>query len=240
MKVKLSAIAVSAFAIAGCNWLEDDEIPAIPQVPGSDVTVSADFSQGADGWTHGISDLPPGSEEDYEFDAEVKAIPSDTNINAYYIASHNRSDDVFMFLKKKIDDLLPNTDYTMTGSVTFLSNAGIGCAGIGGSPGESVFMKVGGNEIEPVQADYYLNLDIGNQEQGGNDAVVVGDAASEHAVCGDETTFGEKTVTLSSDADFTFTSSSEGEAWVFLGSDSGYEGLSKFYYTDIELALTRQ
>ncbi len=231
MVVRLGLLAVSLLALAGCNSDRQEDVE-------TSIGVKTDFSQGAEGWIAGLSDLPPGSEEDFDFEAEVKALPSDPSKFGFYLASHNRSDDVFMFLKKKLEGLRPDTDYAVSLEVTFLSNAGVGCMGIGGSPGESVYIKVGGSDIEPIQADYYLNLDIGSQSESGNDAIVIGNAATEGAECGNESLFAEKTLTTPSESRFVFTSSDEGEGWLFIGSDSGFEGLSQFYYTQMTFTLS--
>ena len=57
-----------------------------------------------------------------------------------------------------------------------------GCFGVGGAPGESVWIKAGATAIEPlaIRDSSYLrmNIDIGNQSGGGAHAVVLGDIAN--------------------------------------------------------------
>ena len=60
-----------------------------------------------------------------------------------FLSGNNHSDDLFMFIKRPIDKLMPNTDYNLSFHVTIESNVSQGEFGIGGSPGESVFFKVG-------------------------------------------------------------------------------------------------
>ena len=149
----------------------------------------------------------------------------------------NRSDDLFMFLKYQADNLVANHTYTLHGSITFLSNAGEDCFGIGGAPGESVYVKLGATEIEPQQVDFYLNVDKGNQSQSGNDAIAIGNVAAQGGGCGD-ISYGEKTIELAQVDGFEFQASGDGSMWIFIGTDSGYEGLTDLYYTTLDLTLT--
>lgn len=224
--------------LMGCSAEVKVGFPVLPPSDPETITLETQFNNGVHGWHHGISDLPPGSAQQYGFAAGLSGLPADPDKQGYRMTSHNQSDDVFMFLKRKITALEPDYDYRLTGEFTFLSNAGVGCTGIGGSPGESVYMKSGAHELEPVQADYYLNLDIGSQSNSGNDAIVTGNAAVEGASCTNPDVFREKTLQLSAADDFIFTTSSDGDAWVFVGSDSGFEGISTFYYLTIKLTLT--
>ena len=125
------------------------------------------------------------------------------------------------------------------GSIRFLSNAGEGCIGIGGAPGESVFVKLGATELEPEQADYFLNVDKGNQSQPGNDALMIGNVASPDSSC-DGSQYGVKPIDVIHAEGFEVQASTDGSLWIFLGTDSGYEGLTDLYYTDINLVLTPQ
>jgi len=56
------------------------------------------------------------------------------------------------------------------------------CVGIGGAPGESVYLKAGVSLVEPVPMlegnDVRLNVDKGNQAGGGADASVIGNIAN--------------------------------------------------------------
>lgn len=119
---------------------------------------------------------------------------------------------------------------------TFWSEVGNVCFGIGGSPGESVYMKTGATELEPKQADYYMNIDIGSQSQGGNNALVIGNIAVEGLSC-DGGKFEAKEVVLTAEQSFEIITSPQGKVWVFIGSDSGYEGLTHLYYEFITVTF---
>ena len=73
---------------------------------------------------------------------------------------------------------------------TLATNVAESLVGIGGSPGESVFVKAGASTVEPVtpedDAGYFrMNIDKGNQSNGGESMVVVGHVAHP-AVAGGE------------------------------------------------------
>ncbi|HIA17499.1 MAG TPA: hypothetical protein EYN72_12090, partial [Dehalococcoidia bacterium] len=62
--------------------------------------------------------------------------------------------------------------------------------GIGGSPGESVFVKAGASAVEPTQSQdssgwLRSNVDKGNQASDGSETVVIGNV-SHPDVVGDE------------------------------------------------------
>ena len=100
-----------------------------------------------------------------------------------YVQRHNRSDDLFMFLKKQVGGLRPNTAYAVSVSLDLATNVPTATFGIGGSPGESVFVKAGASTVEPaVEEDrnryLRMNIDKGNQANGGQDMVVLGNVAN--------------------------------------------------------------
>ena len=92
------------------------------------------------------------------------------------------SDDLFMLFKGQIDGLVPGARYAAVVSVEITTDTPAGCFGIGGAPGESVWIKVGATAIEPLPvfegAYLRMNIDIGNQANGGDHAVVLGDIAN--------------------------------------------------------------
>ncbi|MEM1125781.1 MAG: hypothetical protein AAGI71_03950 [Bacteroidota bacterium] len=201
-----------------------------------------DFREGTNGWTAGFADYPPGEEDFYELEAGLAMLPAslDETRQAFRISSSNRSDDVFMFLKRRLDDLAPNTTYATQFRVEFASDGGIGCAGIGGAPGEAVAVKAGASALEPApRVDetvglYRMNVDKGDQSQPGQDALVLGHVAVDVPCQGG--TFKLKTLT-SEDGAFSARTDAQGQLWLLVGTDSGYEGITTLYYTQIEVQL---
>ena len=67
-------------------------------------------------------------------------------------------------------------------NVEIATNVPSGCIGVGGAPGESVWVKAGATTVEPVAIDQggqlRMNIDKGNQSNGGANAVVLGNVAN--------------------------------------------------------------
>ncbi|XOV80873.1 MAG: hypothetical protein ACFHVJ_07980 [Aestuariibacter sp.] len=233
----IGLMGLSLMSLTACNTsvkFDGIDEPELPQR----ITIDTNFKDGEQGWVAGFSDYPIADSEIYELVAEIAPLPNDESVSGFRVSGHNRSDDLFMYLKLKADNLAPNTRYILSGTVTFLSNAGRNCTGIGGAPGESVFFKLGASELEPEQVDYYMNVDKGNQSTSGNDALTIGNVATDGASCTDETTFDEKTLELEASESFEIQSSEDGHLWLFFGTDSGFEGLTNLYYTNVALSLT--
>lgn len=206
---------------------------------------TSDFSKGNDEWQGEFSDYPIESEAFFELEWGWKTLPvcctrdSKSFTHGLYLSGNNHSDDLFMFIKRKIANLEPNTTYALTFFVTIFNDIPEGQAGIGGSPGECVYFKIGGADIEPqkiILGDaYILNVDKGNQSQGGSHALSIGDLANPAVDINDpKFTFKEfnnlKTPLV-------VTTNSKGELWLFVGTDSGFEGTTYYYITSVNVLL---
>lgn len=218
-------------AVAGCG--------------SGDADTSFDFADGPEDWSASFADLPADADQEiFELESDWRALPGDLEGNALYIQGHNRSDDLWMQWARPIDGLEPNTDYAVDVRIELASNMPAGLFGVGGSPGESVFVKAGASTDEPTAEPddenwLRLTVDKGEQSEGGDDAVVVGTIANPNLDA--ETADGEtyELMTLdSSGLGLTATSDAAGRLWVFVGSDSGFEGLTALYYNEIEVELT--
>ena len=78
---------------------------------------------------------------------------------------------------------------------------------------------------------YLLNVDKGDQSNGGESAVVLGNLANPSE--------GYQVKEFCEENAFAITTAAEGKLWIFLGTDSGFEGLTKFYIArvDVEVLL---
>jgi hypothetical protein len=204
----------------------------------------ADFSDSMDGWWGDFADYPVGINDSTEYELQIEYTDLPANLasgqKALMLSGNNHSDDLFMFIKKKITGLNPSTDYTLAISVEFASNAPKGSVGAGGSPGESVFLKVGGVAMEPkkvIDGDYYrMNIEKGNQAQSGEHMTVIGDIS----VSATTTEYTEILRDNSSmNTPLIVKSNSHGELWLVVGTDSGFEGVTTLYYTHINAILSR-
>lgn len=218
--------------LAGCG--------GVGSTPGQ-TTFTFDFGQGTQGWTTGFSDYPVGQEQFFQLDSGLRNLPPppDQNRTGILLSGNNHSDDLFMFLTGRLNGLKPDQNYSLQVLVEFATNAGSDCIGIGGSPGDSVFVKVGASTIEPqaqaVAGRYAMNLDKGNQATGGSDAIVVGNVANGLTDCANPV-YTMKTL-QNTQGTFTAKTDSHGTIWVMAGTDSGYEGITALYYTKIVVTL---
>lgn len=194
-----------------------------------------DFENGEQGWQAGFSDYDTELAAGFNLQSGVRSIPESNN-SGFYLAGTNQSDDLFMFIKSRFRGLQASTRYVASVTINLVSNGGAGCAGIGGSPGESVYLKFGFAETEPQQAGYDLNVAKGNQSNGGANANVIGNIAVNGLAC-DGTNLGNKTVTSTSQTELEFTTTEDGRIWLFIGTDSGFEGRTEIYFDQIELTV---
>ncbi len=222
--------------LAGC---EDDGDPTTPS-PGQEVTVELDFTDpttgDADGWDADFAHFSPQQEEIMEFAWGHEPLPDDLEGEGYglMVGATNRSDDVFMYWTGPVEGLEPNTEYDVRFTVEFATDSPAGCVGIGGPPGESVWVKTGATLVRPepvLEDDYWLmSIDKGNQSMGGEDAIIVGDVANAESGChADERVWELKT--LESEDPFFFSTDDQGRGWLLVGTDSGFEGRTVLFYT---------
>ncbi|MFM8887313.1 MAG: hypothetical protein ACKOKC_13000, partial [Chthoniobacterales bacterium] len=104
-----------------------------------------DFAASDHGFVSGFADHPPDIDPAlYDFVADRRARPANLGgATALFIGGSNRSDDLFMFWKKRITGLPPETAVRLTMEIEFASKYAVGLIGIGGAPGESVIVKAG-------------------------------------------------------------------------------------------------
>ncbi len=234
-----TVITVLAVILAGCKGTVNPAPSAID--------LEYDFGKGKQGWEHGFAEYSPVMEIDK--DGAIKPLPEELGIDGtgYYVQSMNRSDDVFMFLKRHIgadEGIVPGQTYRLIYNITFASNAPSGAVGIGGAPGESVFFKAGGSAQEPkvvLEDDYYvMNVDKGGGNSGeGPAATIAGDVANgipaEEAFEKPELPYAS--VNIEHEHTYTVTATEDGDLWLLVGTDSGFEGLTGLYYQNISVTL---
>jgi len=215
-------------------------------VPDDGLEITYTFENDEEGWIIGFADLPADYDPDiYELDSEWRELPNDLDGYGIYMQGHNRSDDLFMFLKRQVDGLEPGATYRATFRLVLASNVPPGLSGIGGSPGESVYVKVGATTIEPlVEEDptdgwLRMNIDKGNQATEGEDMINIGDMANPNLTPETAGSY-ELMEQNSSDRDFEVTADKDGVVWFIVGTDSGFEGLTTLYYDTITVVLEQE
>ena len=207
---------------------------------GVEADFSFNFEGDAEGWIVEFADLLVNHDQSiYELDHGHRSLPDGLEGSGIYVQGHNRSDDLFIFLKRQVGGLRPNAAYAVSVSIDLAPNVPAASVGIGGSPGESVFVKAGASTVEPVAEEgrnryLRMNIDKGNQANGGEDMIVLGNVAHGEVV---NREYRIKTLD-NMDLPLSIETDGEGRVWLIVGTDSGFEGLSAFYYTRISYTLS--
>jgi hypothetical protein len=219
---------------------------AVSRTAGQDrspeIVLDYTFSESSRGWLPEFADYSLATASLQRI-AEIRPLPGyPPEYRGYYLQSMNRSDDVFMFLKQELgseDGVQGNRLYSISIYTLLLSDAGSNCVGAGGAPGESVYFKAGVSLDEPVptlanSGFVALNVDKGNQASGGLDGGVAGNIAN-GLPCEEprrwvllERLYHHPRLVRTDE---------RGQLWVFVGTDSGYEGLTALYYYRIVVTL---
>lgn len=217
-----------------------------PESPPLELTFA--FCQGAQDWEAGFAEYSPGM--DMQLETGIRPLPSEleTGCTGYYLKGMNRSDDLFMFLRRRLgseEGIVPGQRYRIEFTIIFASNAPNGAVGIGGAPGESVFLKAGASatgpeaHLDPATGCYLMNVDKGLGNSGGGDAAsLIGHIAN--GLSADEIDMANPPyVSLQRSHVHTHVvaASPTGELWLLVGTDSGFEGLTGIYYQSIAVTL---
>lgn len=232
-------VSFLSFVLLGCKKKPVDPKPENP------MTLNFSFEETNEGWLFGYSDYPSNlllndSLELYKMqyglaNLPISISPPQKGLN---IRGNNRSDDLFMFVKKNIVSLAPNTYYKIFFEIEIASNAATNAVGIGGAPGEAVTLKAGANMLEPKNiidnlGDYRLNIDKGNQTVEGVDMKNLGNIGVA------DNTINHTLINRNSSLPITALTDANGQLWVIVGTDSGYEGFTDIYYSNIKIILEK-
>jgi hypothetical protein len=227
------AILLAAVLAAGCK--SDVEPAAV-------VAFAFDFNDGTNGCTAGFADYPPGQDGFFELVGERRALvapvqpPLAAGSFGYFLSGNNHSDDLFTFLSCPLGGLRANITYGVSISVQFATSVPRGCLGVGGSPGESVYMKAGATGEAPQvlirNGAYQTNFDKGNQAAGGEHMAVLGTIENSRG-CELSALVWERKTLSSGVAATSVQVSSSGAAWILAGIDSAFEATTSLYITRI-------
>lgn len=202
----------------------------------------------SDNFIVSFADYPKGQERFYELQFQSgSSLPTEiiTKNHGLKISGNNHSDDLFMYAYKKVNGLKANTQYKVSFSLELASNAPLDSIGAGGSPGSSVFVKIGAVHKKPQRyldkSQYYrMALDKGNQQLDGKDMVLIGTIGVD--------TYNDiyrlKTLPYQPDLEmqekldnYKVSSNENGEVWIIFGTDSGYESTSTIFYTNLSVTF---
>src|ERR1700722_503038 len=77
-------------------------------------TLELNFSNGSNGFVGDFADYPVGTEDFYELSWGWENLLSQTELKkGLYLSGNNHSDDLWMYVKRRIDGLQPNTAYEL-------------------------------------------------------------------------------------------------------------------------------
>ncbi len=225
-------VLLTANGIGGCS--------GNPSAPTDTLTFTVDFDRGQQGFVAGFADYPPADAASYELTADHRALPPPLDSRSgLFISGVNRSDDLFMFFKGPISGFASNAHYNVTVGVEIATDTPTGCVGVGGAPGESVWIKAGASASEPfavLDGSYLrMNVDVGNQSRGGEQAAVLGNIANSRSC---EQSRGWELKSFDSRSiPATISVPPDGRAWLFFGVDSGFEARTAIYFTRVSVTF---
>ena len=197
-----------------------------------------DFNHGMHDWKAGFADFPADSLDSAQFElrsAYSEPVESKLTKRSVMLSGKNVNRDLFMYLKKKIEGLEPNRDYTLTFSVELA----LDLIAIIPSSGGALYLKAGASSFEPKSlidgSNYVINIDKGNQDSPGSAMVSLGEisaltsGASYTVVTRNNSTINSRYVARTN---------ARGELWLIIGTDSSLEGRTSLYYTRIHVVFS--
>lgn len=178
-------------------------------------------------------------EDIMELDSGFVAAPDEIGGGtAFMLTGVNRSDDLWMSMSAPVESLSATTAYELSVRVVVATNAPSNCPGVGGAT-SALTLKVGAIDRVPTRSrvgdDYTPNYDKGAQIEGGTELSVVSEQLGNARGCEEEARY--ETLEFTHTHPTPVTSSVDGKLWVVLGTDSGYEGLSRLLYRRVEIKL---
>jgi len=219
--------------IISCNKNEDNS-------ESSKMYYTFDFNSiGMENWKSFFSDYPAGEENYYELIYEYSNLPEplDTNLKSLKISGNNYSDDLFCAIYRKFEGLQPNKKYSVTFNVDFASNAPTNAEGVGGSPNLSI--GAGGLSFAPNNTidklnTYRPNFESKLQSNLSNEVFkVLGTIGVSDNIFTPFVLINRNNL----DSPIEITSNSDGEIWLMIATDSGFEATTTLYYKSIEISF---
>jgi hypothetical protein len=211
--------------------------PLRAEAAGAVIDIDVDFSAWMNMWTGASSDYYAATAPT-EVVFRMEALPAPIEGRGVLISGRNHSDDLFLYIKRRFEGLRPVTTYELAFTLHYVSNAPKGCAGVGGAPGESVWIKAGASNLEPrtvvLDGRYTTNIDHGVQGSSGRDMVVLGNLATSNTDCRTRR-YEER---AASAVLRSVRTDGAGGLWLVIGMDSGFESASQVYFRNLSVRAT--
>jgi hypothetical protein len=194
-------------------------------------------------WRAGFAEYSPIMKEHIAFVGRPSPLRSDLLPGrlAYYLSGNNDSDDLFLFMKRRIKGLTPNTRYALRLEITYSTNFIKDCTL------NFLYLKGGITRREPrairkhrPYGDYVvMNVDKGGPTTGGRAAASFGLVELETPCPAESAALPWGLRTVSGDANFA-RSDERGRLWLLIGVDSVFEVVSHIFIVRVGGELTPQ
>jgi hypothetical protein len=179
------------------------------------------FESDYQGWIGDFADYPVADSVHWHLGHRIDTLPDILpKQSGLVLKGDNFSDDLFLFLKRKLTGLSPNTAYAIAFSIDIATDQGAEIIG-----GSDLFLKAGAVLMEPKKLAtqesstmFRMNLDKGNQASEGKDMQVFGHV--EHPF--HDTRYHLVTFANAS-RPFRIKTGPEGELWIIVGAESAFE-----------------
>jgi hypothetical protein len=151
----------------------------------------------------------------------------------------NFSDDLCMWFAHGVSGFEPGAEYALSFEVGIASDAGADCTGIA----SSTYVKVGAASYPPSRSEvlgwWRMNVDKGMASGDGTQALTIGDIRNANGGCTTvNAPWGERRLS-SSGREVRVRASSDGTIWLFVLTDSGWEGAYRVYFTHLDVNIRR-
>jgi hypothetical protein len=219
--------------LASCDLREDDQAPLLI------FPANFDFTESDQGWSHGFAEYPAGPDSalfELKYEYTDKLPESILTKRSVMLSGNNVNRDLFMYLKRKITGLKPNTDYTITYTIDLASEFTSDFFSSSGS----VYLKAGATPFEPKTLDdagfFVMNIDKGEGANGsGQHMISLGDIAAAGTATGYTLLTRNNTM---SNSRYVAKTNANGELWLIVGTDSNHEGRTKVFYSKINVVFS--
>lgn len=244
MNYKFWSLFFSVLFLISCGSGDD----STPPPPETSFNLSFDFSESSQEFDINVADYFVEHERNDEIVSTLSQLPEPYEYRkGIEFSWFNYSDDIKGYIKKKVSGLKPSTAYNVDFQVNVLTIESEQCIGVGGGPGSSVYVKASLLPQEPTRfvsyesklvGMYRVNIDDG--QSGGDDVALLGHIGLPISCENYKESPAWEIKPLVNDDGFAMTTGKSGEAWVYVSIDSGFEGATTVYITDVEVNILEQ
>jgi len=245
MDYKFWSLFFSVFFLISCGS-EDDSTPPPPEK--ASFNLSFNFSESSQEFNINVADYSVEHERNDEIVSTLSQLPEPYEYRkGIQFSWYNYSDDIKGYIKKKISGLKPDTAYNVDFQVDVLTVDSEQCVGAGGGPGSSVYVKASLLPKEPTRFVSYesnsegmYRVDIDDGQSGGDDVALLGTIGLPISCETSKVSPAWEIKPLVNDEVFAMTTGESGETWIYVSIDSGFEGATTVYITDVEVEILEQ